>query len=323
VKNLPGRKLPAVVVWIVILLVTPAWGDIGREVMKTSERAVGDAISAILSETIENSEQMDSKDSRALWLRPVWARTTFEIDTWDGEGDLQIDAYQLLGGYLHQIDRWYLGITGGYSWIGLDAELRTDDGDEDGFDARAHMTSVGPTLTNVFYRGGKLSAWATLQASWYRIGVDDISFDDASDSDDKEVEDTDIYDGGMSLYLLYQFSDNLSLVAGGGVMVADVDIDGAEEAWRSSFTLGGRYTIGSLKAKLTAKADYSLEEDETLVLEGGPDLEWFLNNHFSIGLGYRYARVVDDNFIDEDDSGRDIDIDIYVHIVNLSLRYEF
>jgi opacity protein-like surface antigen len=316
-------KWMPVIVGAAILAASPVKGDIGREVMKTSERAVGDAIGSILAETIETSEAMGSRDSRSVWLRPVFARTTFEIDTWEGEGELTVDALQLLGGYLHQVDRFYLGVTGGYSWVDVDAELRMDDGDEDGFDARAHMISFGPTVTGVFYRGERLSGWTTLQASWYRMGVDDLSFDDPGDTDDMEVEDTDIYDGSLAAYFLYQFTDSFSLLAGGGASVVDVDVEGAEAAWRCSATIGGRYNTGPLKLKLTVKADYSLENDETLVLETGPDLDWSVSDAFTLGVGYRYGYVVDANFVEDDGSGRDIDIDIYVHTVNLSLRYEF
>ncbi len=308
---------------VVGLLIGVLWGqplqaNVSKEVITVSERAVGDAISSILAETIQESVLVKEEKARTLWFRPGYNQTEVEVNFVDGKANADLDSWQFLGGFLYQAKNWYLGVTGGYSYVEMDADIVIS-GDVDGFEARAELISLGPSVSNVIYRDDDLSIWGTFQGTWYRMEVKDIDLDDPGDTIDEDEQEVDIYDFGLSGHVMFELNNTLSILGNMGVSMTEIDLKGVEEAWAGKAGATLRYHSGRVRAKMSASLTYSFEEDESLVLELGPDLEWIFAGNCSIGLGYRYSVLLDQDMVAADE----IDLDIQSHYISLNVRIPF
>jgi len=301
-----SRKIFLMVLLSGVLWVQPAVADIGQEIVKSSERAVSEAISSVLSETIQESEITEEKGKITIWFRPCFNSTEMEINEFDV--DVDMDMKQLLGGALFRIGNWYLGATVGYSFLEMAADF-----EDFHIELDADIASLAPSVTSVFYRGEGLSAWLTLQGSWYLLSFDKIKANGEDEEDD--IGDIDIYSVELTGSLLKELTKTVSVLGGLGVMVGFLDFNDADEAWGGRLNSAIKYSKDSLRAQFAATLRASFEDDESLVLEFGPDVNWVFRDKYTIGLGYKYSRLLHMNIIE--------DLEINSHNIYLNLRIVF
>ena len=142
--------------------------DISEEAKKAATRAVDNAISSILSQTVSNIEETEKKEIKTTaFITPSY--TLAQVDA-GSVFDIDIDLYQIIGGVVAPItDTLYVsgslsyGTMGGVS--GLDLDIYTLD---------ASLIFIMPTKT--------IKSWIDLGANFNIVDVSLDNFQDTSEA---------------------------------------------------------------------------------------------------------------------------------------------
>lgn len=264
--------------------------DVSETVREAVQRTVSDTVSDVISDAIQDSfdpgvamapgteanSGLNSGSEAGLKPHAFWIRPSKSVHNIDGTG-FNSDAHtnQALAGFILGFGKWYASAT-----VGL-ADTEVNDATTGDFDSETRVASLGATY--IFKSSAKFTTWGTVLANY-------------SDNSTDGADDVETYGLDVAPTVMYKMDKDTVLLGTIGLTVSDSDVEGSDESWATYIGGTVKHKSGNLRPQMNIKLNRSLEEDDSLHLSVSPELRWILANDASLGLGYAYSKLLEDDY---------------------------